>query len=55
MRVERPKDMECFGDIRFGALQKVFELDSGLDNGEPQEFNALIDTSPYVRQISGAS
>jgi mannosyl-3-phosphoglycerate synthase len=30
MRIELPREVERFGAIRFGGLQKVFELDSGL-------------------------
>jgi mannosyl-3-phosphoglycerate synthase len=33
MRIERPKEIERFGAIRFGDLQKIFELDSGMGNG----------------------
>jgi mannosyl-3-phosphoglycerate synthase len=35
MRIERPKEIERFGAIRFGALQRIFELDSGMENGSP--------------------
>jgi mannosyl-3-phosphoglycerate synthase len=30
MRLEMPREIERFGAVRFGGLQKVFELDSGL-------------------------
>ncbi len=34
MRIEIPREVERFGAVRFGGLQKVFELDSGLANGD---------------------
>ncbi|MFQ6092790.1 MAG: mannosyl-3-phosphoglycerate synthase [bacterium] len=47
MRIELPKNVERFGGIRFGDLQKVFELDSGMDNGPlPAPTNA-IQRIPY--------
>lgn len=42
MRIERPKDIERFGAIRFGTLQKIFELDSGMENGEPAAYSSVI-------------
>jgi mannosyl-3-phosphoglycerate synthase len=42
MRIERPKDVERFGAIRFGALQKIFELDSGMENGDPMAYKSVI-------------
>ncbi len=33
MIIEMPRDVERFGAVRFGGLQKVFALDSGLRNG----------------------
>lgn len=47
MRIELPKTVERFGAIRFGDLQKVFELDSGLDNGYKPEPNSAIQRIPY--------
>lgn len=42
MRIERPKDIERFGAVRFGTLQKIFELDSGMENGEPAAYSSVI-------------
>jgi mannosyl-3-phosphoglycerate synthase len=42
MRIERPKDIERFGAVRFGTLQKIFELDSGMGNGEPAAYSCVI-------------
>jgi mannosyl-3-phosphoglycerate synthase len=42
MRLERPKDIERFGAIRFGTLQKIFELDCGPDNGDPVAYSSVI-------------
>jgi mannosyl-3-phosphoglycerate synthase len=47
MRIERPKEIERFGAVRFGDLQRIFELDSGLGNGSPAV------TSPGVMQFGG--
>jgi len=32
MRIELPREVERLGAVRFGGLQKVFELDSGLNS-----------------------
>jgi mannosyl-3-phosphoglycerate synthase len=46
MRMERPREVERFGAIRFGGLQKVFELDSGLKNdGLPGKGSTVIQVS----------
>ncbi|MFQ6675388.1 MAG: mannosyl-3-phosphoglycerate synthase [Fidelibacterota bacterium] len=37
MRIELPKNVERFGAVRFGDLQKVFELDAGISNGRVPE------------------
>ncbi len=42
MRLERPKDIERFGAIRFGTLQKIFELDCGPENGDPAAYSSVI-------------
>jgi mannosyl-3-phosphoglycerate synthase len=42
MRIERPKDVERFGAVRFGTLQKIFELDSGMENGDPAAYSSVI-------------
>ncbi|HEX5399617.1 MAG TPA: mannosyl-3-phosphoglycerate synthase [Verrucomicrobiae bacterium] len=42
MRIERPKEIERFGAIRFGELQRIFELDSGLDGGRSPVVNSAI-------------
>ena len=42
MRIERPKEIERFGAIRFGELQRIFELDSGVGNGESPKNNPTI-------------
>lgn len=42
MRLERPKEIERFGTVRFGDLQRIFELDSGLDNGNPSTVTSAI-------------
>jgi mannosyl-3-phosphoglycerate synthase len=42
MRLERPKDIERFGAVRFGTLQKIFELDCGPDNGDPEAYSSVI-------------
>jgi len=47
MRIELPKSVERFGAIRFGDLQKVFELDSGMDNGYIPEPKHAIQRIPY--------
>jgi mannosyl-3-phosphoglycerate synthase len=47
MIIELPKNVERFGSIRFGGLQKVFELDSGIDNGVPAAPKDVIQRIPY--------
>lgn len=42
MRIERPKEIERFGAIRFGDLQKIFELDSGMGNGSPPAVSPAV-------------
>ncbi len=42
MRLERPKEIERFGAIRFGDLQKIFELDSGLATSSPVVNSAIM-------------
>lgn len=42
MRIERPREIERFGAIRFGELQRIFELDSGLDIGRSPVVNSAI-------------
>jgi mannosyl-3-phosphoglycerate synthase len=47
MRIELPKAVERFGSVRFGELQKVFELDSGLANGDESSREQPIRRVPY--------
>jgi mannosyl-3-phosphoglycerate synthase len=47
MRIELPKNVERFGSVRFGDLQKVFELDSGLGNGTLPSPSFAIQEIPY--------
>jgi len=43
MRIERPKEIERFGAIRFGELQKIIELDAGLgENQRPVVSSAIM-------------
>ncbi len=50
MRLELPKDIERFGAIRFGSLQKIFELDSGTTtNGSPSPAGSGIQHIPSDR------
>jgi mannosyl-3-phosphoglycerate synthase len=42
MRIERPKEIERFGALRFGTLQKIFELDCGPENGDPAYHSSVI-------------
>jgi mannosyl-3-phosphoglycerate synthase len=42
MRIERPKEIERFGAIRFGELQRIFELDSGPGDGGAPVVNSAI-------------
>jgi mannosyl-3-phosphoglycerate synthase len=47
MRIEMPKNVERFGAVRFGDLQKVFELDSGTGNGVMPPPNHAIQQVPH--------
>ncbi|MEJ2079220.1 MAG: mannosyl-3-phosphoglycerate synthase [Acidobacteriota bacterium] len=47
MRIELPKAVERFGSVRFGELQRVFELDSGLANGANASREQPIRQVPY--------
>jgi mannosyl-3-phosphoglycerate synthase len=47
MRLELPKNVERFGAIRFGDLQKVFELDSGPGDGALRGATHAIQAVPY--------
>jgi mannosyl-3-phosphoglycerate synthase len=47
MRIELPKNIERFGAVRFGDLQKVFELDSGCGNGAMPTPNHAIQQVPH--------
>ncbi len=47
MRIELPKNVERFGAICFGGLQKVFELDSGIENGSITKNKHIIERIPY--------
>jgi mannosyl-3-phosphoglycerate synthase len=47
MRIELPKTWERFGAVKFGELQKVFELDCGEDNGACYDDNHIIQQIPY--------
>jgi mannosyl-3-phosphoglycerate synthase len=47
MRIELPKNVERFGAIKFGDLQKVFELDSGTGNGVIPQPSDAIQKIPY--------
>jgi mannosyl-3-phosphoglycerate synthase len=47
MRIELPKNIERFGAVRFGDLQRVFELDSGLGNGSKPHVDHAIQQVPY--------
>jgi mannosyl-3-phosphoglycerate synthase len=47
MRIEIPREVERFGAIRFGGLQKVFELDSGLIRQGPPRKGSTIVQIPY--------
>jgi len=51
MRIELPKNVERFGTIRLGDLQRVFELDSGPGNGELPPPSHAIQRIPY-RQLA---
>lgn len=47
MRIELPKSVERIGAVRFGELQKVFELDSGLGDESPAEASRAIRAVSY--------
>jgi mannosyl-3-phosphoglycerate synthase len=47
VRIELPKNVERFGAIRFGSLQKVFELDSGPGDGDLSPPKHAIQRIPY--------
>lgn len=47
MRIEIPREVERFGAIRFGGLQKVFELDSGLKKSRVPVKGSTIMQIPY--------
>ncbi len=47
MRIELPKNVERIGAVRFGDLQKVFELDSGLGEESPAELSRVIRAVSY--------
>ncbi len=47
MRIELPREVERFGAIRFGGLQKVFELDSGLKRDKLPQKGSTITQIPY--------
>jgi mannosyl-3-phosphoglycerate synthase len=51
MRIELPKNVERFGSISFGGLQKVFELDSGMDNGYEPDPRNVIQAIPYSKLL----
>ncbi len=47
MKIEIPKNVERFGAVCFGGLQKVFELDSGILNGHSPDRKNAIQTIAY--------
>jgi mannosyl-3-phosphoglycerate synthase len=47
VRIEIPREVERFGAVRFGGLQKVFELDSGLIRESPPKKGSTIVQIPY--------
>lgn len=47
MRIELPRAVERFGSVRFGELQRVFELDSGMANGDHPLREQAIRQVPY--------
>jgi mannosyl-3-phosphoglycerate synthase len=49
MRIEIPRELERFGAVRFGGLQKVFELDSGLRATPSSEQGTNIHQISYER------
>ena len=48
MKIELPKNMERFGAVCFGGLQKVFELDAGAINGISPDRTNAIQTIAYT-------
>jgi mannosyl-3-phosphoglycerate synthase len=51
MRIELPREVERLGAVRFGGLQKVFELDSGLrSNPSSIKKGSSIAHVPYEAQ-----
>ncbi|MFQ5798389.1 MAG: mannosyl-3-phosphoglycerate synthase [Bacteroidota bacterium] len=48
MRIEIPRNVERFGAVRFGGVQKVFELDSGSKNGGVSTSTDAIQQIPYA-------
>ena len=47
MRIELPREVERLGAVRFGGLQKVFELDSGLKGPPTDEQFSTMYQIPY--------
>lgn len=47
VRIEIPREVERFGAIRFGGLQKVFELDSGLKKEPAPAKGSTVTQVPY--------
>jgi mannosyl-3-phosphoglycerate synthase len=47
MRIELPKNVERFGAVRFGDIQKVFELDSGSELDSSAQAQSVIQQIPY--------
>jgi mannosyl-3-phosphoglycerate synthase len=47
MRIEIPSEVDRFGAVSFSGLQKVFELDSGLDEDVSIEQGSTIQQIPY--------
>jgi mannosyl-3-phosphoglycerate synthase len=47
MRIELPKNVERFGAVRLGDIQKVYELDSGSELDYDAQPNTVIQQIPY--------
>jgi mannosyl-3-phosphoglycerate synthase len=47
MRIELPKNVERFGAVRIGDIQKVFELDSGSELDSSAQAHSVIQQIPY--------
>jgi mannosyl-3-phosphoglycerate synthase len=47
IRLELPREIERFGAVRLGSVQRVFELDSGLDPDGTGSDGAGIEQVPY--------